>query len=384
MRFEFATVNKIIFGAGTLADLEKQLPGFGERALVVIGSSLERTQPLLAILEKRHVPYTIFQSQGEPSVQDARDGVALARDNGCDFVIGFGGGAVIDTGKAISALLTNPGDLLDYLEVIGEGKAVQNLAAPYIAIPTTAGTGAEVTSNAVLFSPEHRVKVSLRSPLMLPRLALVDSILTHSAPPDVTAYSGLDALTQVIEPFVSNKANPLTDAFCREGIKRAARSLRRAYEHGDDAEAREDMALVSLFGGLALSNAKLGAVHGFAGPFGGMFDAPHGAICARLLPFVMEGNINALRNRPTDTDVLQRYDEIAVLLTGDRDAKADDGARFVHDLCAALHVPPLSKYGFTEADFPSLIEKAAVASSMQGNPIKLSLDELHQILSRAL
>ena len=238
--------------------------------------------------------------------------------------------------------------------------------------------------NAVLRSPQHRVKVSLRSPLMLPRLALVDPELTHTMPPEVTASTGLDALTQVMEPYVSNKANPLTDALCREGMRRAARSLRRAYEHGDDAAAREDMALVSLFGGLALTNAGLGAVHGFAGPIGGMFPAPHGAVCASLLPHVMTVNVRALQERAPESVALRRYDEIARLLTGNERATAADGVAWVRELCAALRIPPLSAYGMTEADFPALMEKASRASSMRGNPIKLTAEEMEEVLARAL
>jgi alcohol dehydrogenase class IV len=388
MRFELATVTKIIFGAGELKELEKLLPHYGSRALIVTGSKPERAVPLTNLFDAQKIPYSIFSVTGEPTIDDARRGTTQAREFGCDFVAGMGGGAVVDTGKAIAALLTNSGDPLDYLEVIGKGAAIQYAAAPYIAIPTTAGTGAEVTSNAVLASPEHKVKVSLRSLLMLPRLALVDSTLTHSSPPDVTAYSGLDALTQVIEPFVSNKANPVTDAFCQQAIPLAARSLRRAYHQGDDGVAREDMALVSLFGGLALSNAKLGAVHGFAGPFGGMFDAPHGAICARLLPYVMRINIQALREREPQNPALVGYKKIAgFLLAADGvdpgPVKAEDGVEWVEKTCAELQVPPLSRYGFTQADFASLIEKSAVSSSMQGNPIKLTVEEMHQILDAA-
>ncbi|MBZ0284227.1 MAG: iron-containing alcohol dehydrogenase [Anaerolineae bacterium] len=383
MRFEFATATKIIFGAGVLNEVGKLAAQMGQHALIVVGGKAERASELLTLLHEQDVHTTLLSVISEPSVEMAREGAQQARDADCDMVIGFGGGSALDTGKAIAALLTNPGDPLDYLEVIGRGQPVKYPSVPFIAIPTTAGTGSEVTSNAVLASTKHRVKVSLRSPLMLARVAIVDPSLTHGLPPDVTAQTGLDALTQVIEPFVSNKANPMTDAFCREGIGRAARSLRRAYEQGDDAAAREDMALTSLFGGLALANAKLGAVHGFAGPFGGMFDAPHGAICARLLPFVMDTNIKALRERDANGEAMQRYSEVGRLLTGRETATAEDGAQWVHELCAALNIPPLSTYGLTEADYPSLIEKSAVASSMQGNPIKLTTDEMRQILARA-
>jgi alcohol dehydrogenase class IV len=300
------------------------------------------------------------------------------------MVIGLGGGSVLDAGKAIAALLTNSGDLFDYLEVIGRGQPLKEPSAPYIAIPTTAGTGAEVTRNAVLASPEHKVKVSLRSPTMLPRLAVVDPELTYSMPPAVTASTGLDALTQVMEPYVSHLANPLTDAVCRQGIQRAGRSLRRAFDNGQDTEARKDMALASLFGGLALANAKLGAVHGFAGPIGGMFQAPHGAICARLLPFVMETNVNALASREPDSSALARYDDVARLLTGDDTARSADGVAWVQELSQALAVPPLSDFGMTQEDIPAVVAKAKNASSMKGNPIVLSEEELSAILAEAL
>lgn len=384
MRFDFATATKISFGPGAIKELQPLLGSFGTHALVVTGRNPDRAAPLLAVLTQANMPYTPYPTDGEPSIDDARRGVETARTAGCDFVIAFGGGSALDTGKAIAALLTNPGDPLDYLEVIGRGKPITQPSAPLMTIPTTAGTGSEVTSNAVLASPEHRVKVSLRSPLMLARLALIDPELTHTSPPDVTAASGLDALTQVLEPYVSNKANPFTDSICREGMVRAARSLKLAYLEPTHAAAREDMALVSLFGGVALSNAKLGAVHGFAGPFGGMFDAPHGAICARLLPYVMEANIRALRERAPESQPLQRYEEIARILTGQPGATAVEGVRWVHELCQAMQVPPLGQYGFTAADADTLCEKAAVASSMQGNPIKLTTDELHQIVAAAL
>jgi len=392
MRFEFATATRIIFGPGTLREVGPIAAEMGSRALVVVGYTAlrpaqgrpARAAPLLDGLAAQGI-YTVTTSvTSEPTVGVARLGTERAREAECDLVIGFGGGSVLDTGKAIAALLTNGGDPLDYLEVIGRGQPLTRAAAPCIAIPTTAGTGAEVTRNAVLASPEHRVKVSLRSPLMLPRLAVVDPELTHTLPPAVTASTGLDALTQVIEPYVSNRANPMTDALCREGMRRAARSLRRAYEQGDDAAAREDMALASLFGGLALANAKLGAAHGFAGPLGGMFSAPHGAICGRLLPHVVAVNVRALQERLPGSEALRRYDEVAQILTGSGSASADDGVAWVRELCDVLQVPPLASYGVTPADFPVLIEKASVSSSMQGNPIRLTPDEMREILTRAL
>jgi alcohol dehydrogenase class IV len=310
--------------------------------------------------------------------------VRLARQTECELVIGFGGGSVIDAAKAIAAMLTNPGELLDYMEVIGQGKPLVHRSAPFIAVPTTSGTGSEVTRNAVLDSPEHHVKVSMRSPLMLPHIALVDPELTHSAPPAITASAGLDALTQVIEPYVSKAANPFTDAVCREGILRAARSLKRACQNGDDADARLDMSVASLFGGIALANAKLGAVHGFAGVLGGTYHAPHGAICACLLPIVTQVNIRLLEGRSPDSPALERYAEVAHWLTGNPNASLQDGMDALQELVQALEIPRLSAYGLKTADFPAIIEQASKASSMKGNPVQLSPQEMEEILRLAL
>jgi alcohol dehydrogenase class IV len=381
--FEFATADRIIFGAGKLNELHDQIEGRAKRLLLVRGKSndaIPRVRETLHALAQE-INIIEFEVHGEPTVEVIRTGVEAAR--GCDMVIGLGGGSVLDMGKAVAALATNPGDVLDYLEVIGKGKSLVNAPLTYIAIPTTAGTGTEVTRNAVIESPEHGVKVSLRSPLMLPSLALVDPELTYGLPPAITASSGLDALTQLIEPFVSVRANPMTDAICREGLRHAARSLRRAYENGTDKEAREGMSLASLFAGLAMANAALGAVHGFAGPLGGMLHAPHGAICARLLPMVMEANLKALEAREPGHPALTRYVEVAQILTGEKNSTAYDGVQWVSDLVRDLNIPALSTYGLSGENFPEAVEKTMKASSTKGNPILLTEAELMGILERA-
>lgn len=384
MRFEFATATRIIFGSGTLNESASMALSMGNRAFVVIGKNPDRAAPLLNLLREKEIHTVIFCVSDEPTTRLIMEGVQKAKDSESNLVIGFGGGSVIDTGKAIAALLANDGDFFDYLEVIGKAKPLANPSFPYIAIPTTAGTGAEVTRNAVLHSPEHGVKVSMRSPMMLPRLAIVDPLLTHSMPPSVTASTGLDALTQLIEPFVSKKANPVTDGICREGLLRAARSLKRGYENGSDAAAREDMALASLFGGLALANSGLGAVHGFAGPIGGMFPAPHGIICARLLPIVMETNYIALETRFTESPALERFHEMARIFTGNPGANAQDAVSWIQNLCAELKVPPLSQFGIKKDDLPLIVEKAKNSSSMKGNPVSLTDEELIDIMERSL
>ena len=380
--FEFATSQRIIFGAGKLNELRQHLESRTQCVFFVHGQSSEAIPRVRDMVSALNIPFTEFQVHGEPTIEVVQAGTQAARD--CDRVIGLGGGSVLDAGKAIAALVTNPGDVSDYLEVIGKGQPLVHASLPYMAIPTTAGTGAEVTKNAVLEAPEQNVKVSLRSPWMLPRLALVDPELTYNLPPDITASSGLDALTQLIEPFVSIKANPLTDSICREGMARAARSLRRAYENGADKQAREGMSIASLFGGLALANAALGAVHGFAGPLGGMLHAPHGALCARFLPLVIEANIKAMESRQPQHPALGRYMEIAQILTGERDVTAHDGAAWTAKLVDDLKIPRLSTYGMKTEDFPEAVQKTQKANSFKGNPIVLNEKELTAILVEAL
>lgn len=382
--FEFATATRIVFGVGRAGQLGVLARELGKRALVVTGRDPVRTEPMLQRLREAGLAASLFRVTGEPEVKTVLDGITQARTAGCDVVIAIGGGSVIDAGKAVAAMLTNEGDLLDYLEVIGRGRGLEKRGAPFMAVPTTAGTGSEVTRNAVLWAPEQRVKVSLRSPLMLPRLALVDPELTYALPPALTASTGLDALTQVIEPYVCSRVNPMTDAFCLEGIRRVARALPAVFAAGHDIQAREDMCLASLFGGLALANAGLGAVHGFAGPIGGMFPAPHGAVCAALLPHVMEINLRALRQRQPQAETIGRYQTVARLLTGKDTASADAGAQWVARLVQDLGIPTLSTYGITQHDADELVEKAAQASSMKANPIVLTRDELIEVLRRAL
>jgi alcohol dehydrogenase class IV len=382
-KFEFATATRILFGAGALGEIGPLARPFGARALVVSGRDPGRAAPLLAALRQHGVEPVAFPVSGEPEIQTVEDGVALARQADCQFVVSLGGGSAIDAGKAVAAMLANEGDLLDYLEVVGRGRALGRPSAPFIAIPTTAGTGSEVTRNAVLASPRHRVKVSLRGLGMLPKIALVDPELTCSLAPALTASTGLDALTQLIEPYVSCRANPMTDALCVEGLRRAANSLRAAFDDGRNLAAREDMALASLFGGLALANAGLGAVHGFAGPIGGLLPAPHGAVCAALLPHVMDANLRALRQRQPASPSLRRYDEIARLLTQNPNAAADQGVQWARRLVADLRIPALAAYGLTPQLVPALVDNASKASSMKANPIPLTPDELTAILTNA-
>ena len=350
--------------------------------LVESSADLSGLRVQIDSLDQQGVATTVITIIGEPDVHTVQTGAVLACSNQCEIVISIGGGSVIDAGKAIAALVTNQRDLLDYLEVIGQAQPLTETPLPFIAVPTTAGTGAEVTRNAVLHSPEHHVKVSLRSPLLLPRVALVDPELTHSLPPALTASTGMDALTQLIEPFVGLRANPMTDALCREALPRVGRSLRRAFENGSDTAARSDMALASLFGGVALANAGLGAVHGFAAPIGGMYSAPHGAVCASLLADVMEKNIRAAQEQKA-LELIRRYNEVARLVTGVPTARAADGVQWVRDLCRHLQIPRLVVFGIQLGDFVEIADKAAQSSSMKGNPVAFTDAQLVEILESA-
>ena len=375
--FEFATAQRIVFGPGKRAELPALAASLGARLLLVTGRSGRGGDGLAPALHLR--------VDGEPTFDLIRAHAAAARAADCNVVVAIGGGSVLDAGKALAMLLTNPGDPLDYAEVIGPNKPITRTSAPLIAVPTTAGTGSEATRNAVLGSPEHGAKVSLRSPLMLPRVALVDPELALGLPPALTAATGMDALAQLIEPLVSCRANPLVDALCRDGIPRVARALPRAFAHGEDLAARSDLALGALYSGMALANAGLGAVHGFAAALGGAFPAPHGAICAILLPGVFRANFQRLENEsPAGSNLCKKFSDVARLLTGDPQATAADGARSLADLCEQLSIPRLRTYGLTERHVPGVVAQAQKASSMKGNPVVLPADELTALLMAAL
>ena len=395
MRFEFASAGRIVFGPGTIAELPGIAAAWGKRALIVTGKDFLRSAGIVANLELAGFICERFGVPGEPTLSLVREGAELLRTRACSVAIAIGGGGAIDAGKAIAAIAANPGDVLDYLEVVGKGMPLPEPPVPFIAVPTTAGTGSEVTRNAVLGSPEHGVKASLRSASMLPRVALVDPELTFGLPRAITASTGLDCLTQLIEPYVSIRANPMTDSICLDGLRMAARSLVRVFENGRDAESRTRMSYASLLGGLALANAGLGVVHGFAAPIGGMFDAPHGAVCAAVLPHGMRANIKALRSRSApdnaalrerapDNAALPRYAEIARLVTQDPAASPEDGVEWVANLVRQLEIPPLREYGIGSRHVPDIVAKASRASSMKANPIVLTDEELAEVAESAL
>lgn len=384
MRFEFATAGKIIFGEGTVIEAALAAREYGEKVLLVSGAGKTDASRMTDYLAGNGMDVMLLRVEGEPTVQTILDALEHIRDARIDVVVAFGGGSSVDTAKAVAALAGNPGDPMDYLEVVGKGQALGARGLPVIAVPTTAGTGSEVTRNAVLGVPEKQMKVSLRSPFLLPALAVVDPELCISLPPAVTASTGMDALAQVIEPFVSTRSTPFTDLYCKEGMLRVGRSLLAAFRDGNNLAARVDMSFASLMGGLALANSGLGAVHGFASPLGGMFNAAHGAICARLLAPTIQMNLLALGKRAPDHYAINKYAEAARLVTGSRKADAPVLIAWLDALCEEMQIPRLSAMGVKASDIPEAVSKAAGASSMKANPIQLTSEELTAILEMAL
>lgn len=388
--FEFVTTPAVHFGEGVLSKLGEQAARFGRRAWLVTGSgALERAGVLQRALDSLAAAGVLVERQsvaGEPDTRTVDEGARAARATGCDLVIGLGGGSVLDTAKAVACLAANGGEALDYLEVVGRGRTITRPPLPLVAVPTTAGTGSEATRNAVIADPASGTKASIRHESLLPRVALLDPALTHELPPDVTARTGLDALAQLIEPYVSKRDHPMIDVLALEGIRRAGAALPRAY--GGEPAARADLMLAAWWSGLALSHCGLGASHALAGPLGGSFPAPHGFAVAATLAPVMEANLRAADRDPAGGVVVRRYADVARALgeggyDSDR-ALAQAGVARVAALCEALRVPKLAAFGVTRTAIPDLVARARRTSSMKANPVELSDAELAGILERSI
>ena len=385
VRIDLAVPADVRFGAGRVSEVPAALAALGaSRVLVVTGRTTSRAEAVRSMLTDVGISSIAFGVSTEPSIERVRAAVALVAEAGCDAVLGFGGGSALDVGKAVAVLATSGADPLDHLEVIGDGRPITRAGLPCVAVPTTAGTGSEVTRNSVLSS--GGVKASLRSPLLLPKLAVIDPDLLIGVPRPTIAASGMDALSQLIEPLLSQRANPFTDALARDGIRRSARSLGRAYQEGmEDPAVREDLALASLFGGLCLANAGLGAVHGLAAAAGARLSAPHGAVCAAVLAAAMDVNLRALRDRAPEHPALARMTEVASLLAGQPDATPEEAIGWLQDLTTALSIPGLASYGLDDnAEISEVVAAAQKASSMRGNPIELTDQEVSEIVARSL
>ncbi|MCA0270803.1 MAG: iron-containing alcohol dehydrogenase [Proteobacteria bacterium] len=379
--FSFMTASEILFGRGQAAQTAGRIAAFGRRVLLVHGATPARAEWLRRAIAGTGAEVSGFAVPHEPDMALIEVGLAHARALRAEVVVALGGGAVIDAGKAIAALVPATRPMIDHLEVVGQGLPLDAAPLPFVAMPTTAGTGAEVTRNSVIAVPEERRKVSLRDPRMLPRLAIVDPALTDNSPRAVTLASGLDAITQVIEPYVSTRANALTDALCRDAIPRGLKALIRLME-AEDKSARDEIAWVSLAGGIALANAGLGAVHGLAGPLGGLTGAAHGAICGTLLPHVLVANRRAVM----DPALALRLDEVGRWIGAAFDADggdlADAAERLAH-WSRNAGLPGLAALGITAKDRADAAKAAAASSSMKANPAVLPEDVLAEIMAAA-
>ena len=384
VRFDLAVPTDVRFGAGRVSEVPQALVELGaNRVMVITGRTTSRADAIRSTLNEAGISTMVFGVAAEPSIERVRAAVALLAEAGCDAVLGFGGGSALDVAKAAAVLATSGSDPMDHLEVIGAGRRIERAGLPCVAVPTTAGTGSEVTRNSVLSS--GGVKASLRSPLLLPKVALVDPDQLVGVPKPTIAASGMDALSQLIEPLLSQRANPFTDALARDGIRRSARSLGRAYQEGmDDPGVREDLALASLFGGVCLANSGLGAVHGLAAAAGARLSAPHGAVCAAVLAAAMDVNLRALRERAPGHPALRRMDEVAALLTDRSDATPEDAIVWLEELTSALSIPGLASYGLDQDQISAVVAAAQKASSMRGNPIALSDEEVGEIVAGSL
>ncbi len=378
--FQFMTATRIIFGEGALQSSLSIINQFGYSVLLVTGRDTQRAIPILNYLKAQGMRYQHVAITGEPNITMVEETAILGRKFKPDMVIAIGGGSVLDMGKALAAIIPNHGDVYDYVEVVGRNVPLKAKPLHFIAIPTTASTGSEVTRNAVLKSGQDKVKVSLRSPDMLADVAIVDPTLTYDTDPYTSGRGAMDAFTHLMEAYVCGEPNPLTDMVCEEGLRRLSCSVIAGCKHNDH-KARSDLSFVALLGGMAITNAKLGAAHGLAAALGGKLDAPHSVITARLAPHVMQENIDAAK-KAGRTDVINRYRKLAQLVTGRTNANEHDGVLWVKMVLDKLELPSLGQFGVCQTSFEQVASDALKSVAIKGNPLPLNHERLTYILKQ--
>lgn len=378
--FQFMTATRIIFGEGAFQDSLSVINQFGYSVLLVTGKDKQRAIPLLNYLKAQNMRYQHVAINGEPNITMVEETAIIGRKFKPDMVIAIGGGSVLDMGKALAAIIPNQGNVYDYVEVVGRNVPLKAKPLSFIAIPTTASTGSEVTRNAVLKSGQDKVKVSLRSPDMLADVAIIDPTLTYGTDPYTSGRGAMDAFTHLMEAYVCGAPNPLTDMVCEEGLRRLSQSIIAGCKE-DNHSARSDLAFAALLGGMAITNAKLGAAHGLASALGGKLDAPHSVITARLAPYVMLENINAAR-KAGRVDVINRYRKLAHLVTGRANANEHDGVLWVRMILEQLDLPSLSQFGVCQTSFEQVASDALKSVAIKGNPLPLNEERLVYILKQ--
>lgn len=391
--FAIARLPRIAFGDGALGSLPAEAAALGRKALLVTGAKSFQASPhwpaLLTGLESRGVAWEHFAVAGEPSPELVDAAAVRFRDAGIEVVLGIGGGSALDTAKALAGLIPVRRGVMDYLEGVGPELPYAGPSLPFVAVPTTAGTGSEATKNAVLGrqGPEG-FKKSFRHEMLVARVAVVDPCLLATCPPEVMAADGMDAFTQLLESLVSLKANPMTDALAWSGLEAFASGFRPAFEGGDGAAAgRRRLAYASLMSGITLAQTGLGSVHGIAPALGSRFGVPHGLACGTLVAEATDVNIRALAARMPDSPALPKYAKAGRLLAG-RPETTDAEARgllvaILRDWTERLGLKRLGAFGVTTADFPRLAAGSR-GSSMKTNPLVIGDDEIAEILERRL
>ncbi len=378
--FQFMTSNRIVFGEGALERSLSLIKQYGYSVLLVSGKHSERARPVIDYLNEQKLRYQHVAISGEPNITMVEETAIVGRRFSPSLVVAIGGGSVLDMGKALAAIIPNQGNVYDYVEVVGRCVPLKTKPLPMIAIPTTASTGSEVTQKAVLKSGQDKVKVSLRNPDMIPDVAIVDPTLTYGTDPLVSGRGAMETFTHLMESYVCGDPNPLTDMICEEGVRKLSRAILPGCLN-DDKQARADLSFSAMLGGVASTNAKLGAAHGLASALCGKLEAPHSVITARLAPYVMSENVNAARIEGRE-DVLNRYTHLAELLTGDVDATIDDGIVWVEEMLDILGLPDISNFGVCMTSFEQVAEDALKSNSIKGNPIPLTKERLVYILNQ--
>ncbi|WED28135.1 iron-containing alcohol dehydrogenase [Vibrio sp. DW001] len=378
--FQFMTSAKVIFGEGALNSSLSVFNQYGYSVLLVTGKNMARAVPVVGYLKSQNMRYQHVSISGEPNISMVEETAVVGRRFKPDMVVAIGGGSVIDMGKALSAIIPNQGDLYDYVEVVGRSVPLKTKPLPFIAIPTTASTGSEVTNKAVLRSGQDRVKVSLRSPDILPDVAIIDPKLTYDTNLNISSRGALETFTHLMESYVCGDPNPLTDTICEEGLRRLTEAAIPGCKN-NDYKARSDLAFAAMLGGMAISNAKLGAAHGLASSLGGKIEAPHSIITARLAPFVMDENIKSAEDMGRG-DILNRYREIAKIVTGNPEANYLDSVAWIKMMLERLELPNLSEFGICKTSFHRVARDAMQSSSIKGNPLPLNEDRLVFILQQ--
>jgi alcohol dehydrogenase class IV len=386
--FQFSWLPKIIFKKGGIDDLTSLILHYGSKIILVTGKHSFLDSPysgrLFNDFAKHSIEYHILSVEGEPSPELIDKAVKQYGNEKIDLIVGIGGGSVVDSGKALSAMMYRSESVMEFLEGVGS-KDHPGTKLPFIAIPTTSGTGSEATKNAVISRiGRNGFKKSLRHDNFVPDIALIDPELTLNCPRFITAASGMDCFTQLTEAFLSEKSSEYTDAFAISGLVQIKNSLTRCYANGDDIEARSGMSFAALSSGICLANAGLGVVHGFASSIGGLFDIPHGFICGTLMASANEINVRELRNKSVNPGALKKYSRLGELFV-DETAKTEDYyidafIQYLYKLTDDLHLEGLKKFGLNEDDLDLICRNTEI----KNNPVRLALEDLTEILFKRL